>query len=369
MRSGWPHTQDDHGRLPVDPRQAQFGPETSWPNGYPALEYRDGDHRYPASRQALPPAGQGEHPYAAFSAAGYGDDGYRDPGYDGPASQDAGIAGTRTVRGFVEEGPARPGYALPAAPQSGYARPGYPPAAQPGYDYGQPGHAAGGRELPYPMPLSAETYPVADTYRQPWDYDQPLRYDGEEAPYPVQDSYGSPDSYQQPADYGRADSYGQADRYDNRGYDSGAYRSPAYDPAQYNGSDYSMPGINGPGYDLSGIIGTGDFEAFGYDEPRHDRLAYDDPRYDETPGYGGSRYDAPRDDARGGPLRRDAVDDPASTRPGWTTCGGARTTYGAMPQSATGTMGSGETAAAVRDMRILIVPAALGSTRPGWTCA
>ena len=75
----------------MDQRQALYGPEISWPNGYPAMEYRDGD-RYPARREPQPPANQGEHPYAAFSAAGYGDDGYRDPGYDGPASQDAGIA-------------------------------------------------------------------------------------------------------------------------------------------------------------------------------------------------------------------------------------------------------------------------------------
>ena len=258
------------------------------------MDYRDGGYRSPASRQALPPAGQGEHPYAAFSAAGYGDDGYNDPRYDGPASQDAGIAGTRTVRGFVEPGQRRAGYELTPAPQSGYAQPGYAPAGQPGYDYGQPGH-------PMPLPAPVETYPAADAYRQPWDYDQPLRYDGEEGSYPVQDSYGSPDSYQQAADYGRADSYGQADRYDGRGYDSGAHHAPAYDPGQYNGSDYSMPGVNGPGYDLSGIIGTGDFEAFGYDEPSYDRLAYDDPRYDDTPGYGGSRHGAPRDDARGGP--------------------------------------------------------------------
>src|SRR5215469_13052094 len=254
MRSGWPQTQDDHGRLSADQRRVPFGPDVSWPTGYSNLEYRDGDYRYPAPQ----PPNHGEHPYAAFPADGYGDasgyprpsddfgygdPGYSDPGYDGPASQDAGIAGTRTVRGFVEPGQRQSGYALPPAPQSGYAQPGYPPAAQPGYDYGQP---------EYSMPLPAETYPAADTYRQAWDYDQPLRYEDEEASYPVQDSY------QQPADYGRADGYGQADRYDGRGYDSGPYHTQAYDPGQYNGSDYSMPGVNGPGYDLSGIIGTGD---------------------------------------------------------------------------------------------------------------
>ena len=350
MRSGWPHTQDDHGRPPADQRHAPFGPEISWPTGYSDLEYRDGDYRYPVPRGTQPPANQGQHPYAAFSAAGYGDDGYRDPGYDGPASQDAGIAGTRTVRGFVESGQEQAGYGLPSAPQSGYAPTGHAGQgySQPGYTspgYGDSGHI----ELAYPLPPSAETYPPADGYRQAWDYDQPLRYEGEEPAYPAQDSYRQldryqrsdnypqsdnyqrsdnypqPDSYQQPADYGRADSYGSAEGYghpdsrahadnydsaDNYGHadgrrraegpGSGAHRTQAYSPADYNGSDYSMPGVNGPGYDLSGIIGTGDFEALGYDQPSYDRLSYDDPRYDPPAGYGDSRYDAPRDNSRGG---------------------------------------------------------------------
>src|SRR6185437_12034177 len=113
MRSGWPHTHDDHGRSPADQRQVPFGPDISWPTGYSNLEYRDGDYRYPVPYTPQPPASYGEHPYAAFSDGeyggqasgyarpsaadyGYGDPGYSDPGYDGPASQDAGIAGTRT---------------------------------------------------------------------------------------------------------------------------------------------------------------------------------------------------------------------------------------------------------------------------------
>ncbi|MFY9668966.1 MAG: hypothetical protein WAK44_13560, partial [Trebonia sp.] len=92
MRSGWPHTQADHGRLPADPRRGPFGPDISWPTGYSDLEYREGDYRYsapaPQARAAQPPAAQGQHPYADLSAAGYGDDGYRDSGYDGPAAQD-----------------------------------------------------------------------------------------------------------------------------------------------------------------------------------------------------------------------------------------------------------------------------------------
>src|ERR1700749_2165939 len=91
MRSGWPHTQVDHGGLPADQRRGPFGPNISWPTGSSDLEYRDGDYRYSAPA-AQPPAAQGQHPYADLSASGYGDDGYRDPGYDGPAAHGAGYA-------------------------------------------------------------------------------------------------------------------------------------------------------------------------------------------------------------------------------------------------------------------------------------
>jgi hypothetical protein len=266
MRSGWPHTQDDHGRLPEERRSAPFGPDISWPTGYSDLEYRDGDYRYQspsggqpygAQPSAAPSMSMGEHPYAAFGNPGYGSDagyasssiddfGYGDPGYsnlgyDGPASEDAGVPGTRTVRGFVE----------PGRPDAGYPQ-------HFGQEYRDPGHI----ELAYPAPETYREpgdYQPPDVYREPWDYEQPLRYEGEEPRYPAQSA-------------------------------------PAYDPADYNGSAYSRPGIDGPGYDLSGIIGTDDFEAFTYEEPGHDRLAYDDPRYQDGPGYNGSRYDGPRFD-------------------------------------------------------------------------
>jgi len=271
MRSGWPHTQADHGSVPADRRRGPFGPDVSWPTGYSDLEYREGAYRYPASAAAEPPAAQGEHPYAAFSAAGYGDDGYRDPGYEGPAAQDAG-----------------------------YQRPGYDP---------------GQIELAYPAP-------GPDPRWQAWDYDQPLRYDGEdEQAYPARESHGQPDGYRQPGGYDQQDDYRNHDGYgpggyhaapvyDNADHNGSPYSRPGidgrgYDPADYNGSAYSRPGIDGPGYDLSGIIGTGDFEAFGYDEPSYDRLSYDDPRYDDAPRDRGSGYyDAPGDGGaghRGGP--------------------------------------------------------------------
>jgi hypothetical protein len=307
MRSGWPHTQDDHGGLPADQRQAPFGPDISWPTGYSNLEYRDGDYRYPA-QQAPRSANYGEHPYAAFSADGhgdaggyprssanfgYGDPGYSDPGYDGPASQDAGIASTRTVRGYVE-----------APPAQDYAPAGYEYAAP---EYDEPGQI----ELAYPLPHREQegysgTYNAADTYRQPWNYDQPLRYEGDEQ---AVDGYGQQGSYQKADAYGR-DSYDQRDyrqdTYSPQGYTSADYNGselsrpgidgPGYDLSGYNGSDLSRPGIDGPGYDLSGIIGTGDFEAVGYDDPSYGRLSYDDPRYDD-PRYGGPAADTGRDDA------------------------------------------------------------------------
>jgi hypothetical protein len=272
MRSGWPHTQVDHGGRPADQRRGSFGPDISWPTGYSDLEYRDGDYRYSAPAAAGPqrPA-QGQHPYADLSASGYGDDGYRDGGYDGPAAQDAG-----------------------------HQQPGYPPAAPSGNGYGQHGHAGAGYgydgggqiELAYPA-QAPQNYQGQDAYAdesrwQAWDYDQPLRYEDEEPPYPARDGHGRQDSYPDP------DSYG-----------SGSYHAaPVYNPADYNGSDYSRPGIDGPGYDLTGIIGTGDFEAFGFDEPGDGRLSYDDPRY--APGVDDTRTDftalrgapAPSDETR-----------------------------------------------------------------------
>ena len=286
MRSGWP-PEDGRGMTPANQGHAPFGPEVSWPTGYSGSEYPSGDYRYPATRAEQQPAvDHGAHPYAAFNGSGYGDDGYRDPGYQGPSAQDAGIAGNRTVRGFVESSHGQHGYQ-----ETGYAQPGYPPQApagtynQPGYPGNQPGYPGSG----YAADAAATSH-GGDLYKQPWDYDQPLRYDGEEDSYPAPDSY-QPDGYPAPGGYGSDSAYGGYSG--DGGYgrrDDGAerYQPPVFDPAAYNGSDYSMPGINGPGYDLSGIIGTNDFEAIGYDEPGYGRLSYDDPRFDD-----GSRYSQP----------------------------------------------------------------------------
>jgi len=299
--------------LPADRRQASFGPEVSWPNGYSDVEYRDGDYRYAAPQAAaLPSENPGEHPYAAFTSGGYGDDGYRDPGYQGPAAQDAGIAGTRTVRGFVDQA----GYASPDGyAQSSYQQgqpSGYPqgngsgyPQGQSGYpqgqqysqpDYAGSSYAQGGQiEMAYPpSAASPEAYHGAESHQQPWDYDQPLRYDDEVVAYPAQDDYRAQDGYPAGDDY-RSVNY-RSGAYPIPGYDGpGSQQPPAYESDGYNGSDYSRPGVGGGGYDLAGIIGTSDFEAVGYDEPSYDRLSYDDPRYEDRPRYGdGPGYADPR---------------------------------------------------------------------------
>ena len=300
--------------LPADRRQASFGPEVSWPTGYSDLEYRDGDYRYAAPQAAAPPANHGQHPYAAFTAGGYGDDGYRDPGYQGPAAQDAGIASTRTVRGFVDGGQGwdQSGYAAPGYAQSGYqqGQSGYQQGSDPRYPqgrgYSQPDYAgssyaqSGQIEMAYPpVAASPEEYHGAESYSQPWDYDQPLRYDDGVVAYPGPDGYPAQDGYPAGGDYQSVNYLSGA--YPIPGYDgSGSHQTPAYEPDGYNGSEYSVPGIGGAGYDLSGIIGTSDFEAVGYDEPSYDRLSYDDPRYGDGPGYGGpgsrvaeTRFDGP----------------------------------------------------------------------------
>jgi hypothetical protein len=289
MRSGWPHSPDDQGMLPEDQRRAPFGPDVSWPAGYSDTEYRAGDHRYTAPQAQPPASAQGQHPYAAFSASGYGDDGYSAPDYQGPAAQDAGIAGTRTVRGFVEQRPAPGGYAQPGYPQAGSPQgQGYPPEQ----GYSQPGYAgssyapAGDIEMAYPPSApSPEEYHGADSHRQPWDYGQPLRYEDEGAYPDARNGSQARDGYPAASDYGNRDYRGDVP--------ANGYREPNYDSAAYNGSDYSRPGIDGAGYDLTGIIGTSDFEAVGYDEPSYDRLSYDDPRYEDT-----SRRHDPRDAGR-----------------------------------------------------------------------
>jgi hypothetical protein len=163
---------------------------------------------------------QGEHPYDAFGDPGYGSDarytttsidgfGYGDPGYgnlgyDGPASEDTGVPGTRTVRGFVEPGRADAGYLQHSG--QGYRDSGY---MEPG-DYQAPG-----------------------VYREPWDYDQPLRYSDEEPAYPAD----------------RAPAYDPAD-YNGSAYSRPGIDGPGYDLSGIIGTDeFEASGYDEPRFD------------------------------------------------------------------------------------------------------------------------
>ena len=206
MRSGWPHSEDGQGMTPADQRRAPFGPDVSWPTGYSELEHRGGGYRYPAPQaDQLPDRGQGSHPYAAFSARGYGDDGYTTPATRDRPRRTPGIAGTQDGTRIRGVRPGRTQAGLPRARAT--PSPAIQPATSPDYPQEQgyePVRIRGvklrsGRarsRWPTRRPPSAEDYHGADRYQQPWDYDQPLRYDGEEVAYPAQDGYPADGDYQ-----------------------------------------------------------------------------------------------------------------------------------------------------------------------------
>ncbi|MBO0821222.1 MAG: hypothetical protein J2P26_10260, partial [Nocardiopsaceae bacterium] len=304
MRSGWPHTQEDSGSL-ASQRQAQYGPMDSWPNGYPALGNGDGEHPYPTHgadpyaveqpAPAAPPASPGgEHPYAAFGgpgqgagiytapnieAFGYGDPGYIDPGYDGPSSQDAGVAGTQTVRGTVES---------------------------------RGGYSGGGPDADQQV----------DIYHQPWDYNQPLRYDDEDPTWSLLESRDT-DTRQQPA------------AFDPPGYNGSPLSSPGvavpgYDlsgiihTGEFPNIDYDQPSYGRLSYDDPRYA---DFRADdlpqGFDLPMLEEPPSNDTRYDlpalESPPHGHTRFDLPALDSRldhAWPAREDLPSGPQSLDPG-----------------------------------------------------
>jgi hypothetical protein len=347
MRSGWPSAPDGHGRPPApqqpyDPRdphgshdsfgpyaedardqgsagqrKVPFGPEISWPTGYYDLEYRNGDYRYPGQAPQAPMV-QGEHPYASYGPAGYGepggsagadfgygDPGYQDPGYQGPAYEDAGFAtpgyGSPSRQGPGYQGPhPRNSYPEDAYPADSYPADAYPGDAYPpddyqwgpqgpgypggGYPAGGPGDAGGGW-------AGANFGPGTQELRDYEDFRGPDQRDA--AP-----GYGDP----------RYDGPGYADSgYDGRGYDGPGYDGPGYDEGPgYGGPGYDQPGYGGPGYEAE-VYGAPRYDGPEYDagsdqpgmdEPGYGRLSYDDPRFDR-PGPGGPGPDAARYDGSG----------------------------------------------------------------------
>src|SRR5215469_2399963 len=200
MSGGWTPPQGNSGRPPAGQRREPFGPDISWPGGYSSLAAQDYGDPYASHNTA----GYGDNGsgYAKPSPTdfGYGDPGYSDFAYNDPASQDSGVAGTRTVRGYVDSGPR----AIGPAPADGYSAPGY-----------------GG--------------PVS--HQQAWDYEQPLRYDGEDASY----GYGYGPGNGGPGNGGPGG--------------GGAGYQPEYPQYQAEypgyGDSYSQPGQQAPAYDPS----------------------------------------------------------------------------------------------------------------------
>jgi hypothetical protein len=309
-------------------RQAPSGPEVSWPGGYSGLEYQGGDYGYPAQpdgpqypqQAAYPqqagypqpalPASQnyGEHPYASFGNEGgygsqapdgtsYGDPGYSDPGYDGPSSEDSGVAGTRTVRGFVEFGSqdASGRYGNPELP----GRTSRPALPAPTPDYG------GGE---YAQPAG---------YTQPWDYSQPLRYDDDmdvaylppshpSGGYPVLGGGYGTDSHSasSPGGYGpdayRPDGYGPSSCDASPSYDSsygapdyGApdYGAPDYVAPDYSAPDYVAPDYVAPGYNTPGY-GASDYSSSGYGDTEYPAAEYGSSSHGSS-GLPASEYNSP----------------------------------------------------------------------------
>jgi hypothetical protein len=267
--------------MPADHRQAQYGPADSWPNGYPALQYPDGDYRYPAQPGTQPyagqaPASQDGHPYAAFGGDPYGNGGYESPD---PASQ-GGYPG-----GAIEAYPA------PVAPEA-LAAPGAP----------ESGHI----------------------YSQPWDYDQPLRYEGEEPAYPLLDSAGqstySPPSYDAAGSYNRSqystpgfsgNAYdlsgiiGTSDfpeiGYDQPSYGRLSYDDPRYDDAPRSQTRFDMPSLDSfdsgsrAGDSYPGVPGASRADSFG--NGSFDGGSFNSGSFDGGPPHSETRFDMPALDA------------------------------------------------------------------------
>jgi hypothetical protein len=325
-RRGEPH------EVPGGRREAPFGPDISWPNGFRQL---DSDaRRLLESGYGTPGYGRDQHdsgyggrgsgyrqPDPSSPADDYGDPGYSDPAYDGPrgGSGARGWQGdNRTPRPPVSDGSGYggvPGYRVPdyreqARPQSGYPESSiYPvtgaqealpatgpqPAADswPGRDAGS---ARSGRPAyqgdPWGSGAHPDSPPASDPRLQGMRYDE-LRYD-------------EPAGYDEPLDdeswveelRRSAPAYPQSPAGDQR---RGDPRGPSYGQPPGWGPRDSQPGPDQPG---------GYPQTFGYGPGRDDRggpgpagpAAPRGPRMSADPGNRPRTHAAPQDPA----VRRDA---------------------------------------------------------------
>jgi hypothetical protein len=243
-----PGRRSEPREVPGGRREAPFGPDISWPNGFRQLD--------PEARRLLEAGygtagharGQYDHVDPGYGTDGrgpgyrqpamddYGDPGYSDPSYDGPRSGSGGRGGQAESRGLRSPGgsPLSDGPGYGSAP--GYHVPGYREPAQPGPGY-QRGYA---ESRIYPVTGAQEALP--DT-----------------GPQPIADFW--------------------ADR------DAGSARSrPAYPEQWYDRPRLDDPRGSGTRPDS---VTPGQPAA----DPRLEGMRYDELRYDEPSG-----YDEPLDD-------------------------------------------------------------------------
>jgi hypothetical protein len=321
-----PGRRSEPHEVPGGRREVPFGPDVSWPNGFPQLDpesqrllesgYGRGAHGHADPGYGTGGRGSG---YRAPAMDDYGDPGYSDPGYDGPRGGSAGRGWPGDNRGSRAPGgpPVSDGSGYGSVP--GYQVPDYRGPARPDLGGYQQGYSAPGI---YPVTGAQEALPA--TGPQPIADTWPGRDPGSARPgrqaYPEQwedrprldDPRGSnarPDS--PPA----SDPRGGSARSDNspasdpRG---GSYRSdspPASDPRlegmRYDEIRYEEPFAGGPGYD----------------EPLDDdawvaELRRSAPAYPQLPG-GPSGVDQRRGDPRGpGYGQQSGLSQPGSGQPG-----------------------------------------------------
>ena len=240
-----PGRRGEPQEIPAGRREAPFGPDISWPNGFRKLDMearRLLESGYGTSGYGRVDPGYGGHgsryrqPDPSPSTDDYGDPGYSDPAYDGPRSGAGG-------RGWPGDnrGPRSPG-GSPLSDGPGYGgTPGYhvpdyrePTRSDPGYQQGYAGSHI------YPVTGEQEALPAT-------------------GPQPIADSWPERDA-------GSARSGRQA-------YPEQWYDYPRLNDSRDGGTRPDSPPAADPR------------------DPRLDGLRYDELRYDEPSG-----YDEPLDD-------------------------------------------------------------------------
>jgi hypothetical protein len=195
-----PPVSDPHDGPGGRPR-VPFGPEISWPDGFPQMDQESRDLIESAYRPA--PGYQ----QSAMDDYGYGDPGYSDPSYEGPKTPYNGPAFPGPGGGAPNAPAPRPsagsGY-RPSGPVTGYHMPEIRDASRPG---------GPGRSYPeqwYDYPRLDDRVAAADPRLEGISYGE-LRYDdpGPRRPEPQGPGFGPRPGSGFPADPGRPAGYGQ----------------------------------------------------------------------------------------------------------------------------------------------------------------